>query len=155
MGPPSQSGGAKVLTSREAEADLTQDGAIVGTPAYMPPEQALGRIEAIDRRSDVYSLGAILYEILTLTTPIERTGDYVQMLLRIVEGKIEPPEKRSPGRGIPPELSAVAMKALALDPERVNVKATTTEGLGFVGRGEGLACQAVVLIERTTGKPTP
>jgi 2-C-methyl-D-erythritol 2,4-cyclodiphosphate synthase len=44
---------------------------------------------------------------------------------------------------------------LALDAERVNVKATTTEGLGFVGRGEGLACQAVVLIEQTTGKQAP
>jgi 2-C-methyl-D-erythritol 2,4-cyclodiphosphate synthase len=44
---------------------------------------------------------------------------------------------------------------LALDAARVNVKATTTEGLGFVGRGEGLACQAVVLIEQTTGKQTP
>ena len=44
---------------------------------------------------------------------------------------------------------------LALDPERVNVKATTTEGLGFVGRGEGLACQAIVLIEQTTGIQAP
>jgi 2-C-methyl-D-erythritol 2,4-cyclodiphosphate synthase len=44
---------------------------------------------------------------------------------------------------------------LALEPERVNVKATTTEGLGFVGRGEGLACQAVVLIEQTTGIQAP
>ena len=44
---------------------------------------------------------------------------------------------------------------LGLDPARVNVKATTTEKLGFIGRGEGLACQAVVLIEQTTGIQTP
>jgi 2-C-methyl-D-erythritol 2,4-cyclodiphosphate synthase len=44
---------------------------------------------------------------------------------------------------------------LGLDPARVNVKATTTESLGFVGRGEGLACQAVVLIEQTTGRQVP
>jgi 2-C-methyl-D-erythritol 2,4-cyclodiphosphate synthase len=44
---------------------------------------------------------------------------------------------------------------LTLDPARVNVKATTTEGLGYVGRGEGLACQAIVLIEQTTGKQAP
>jgi 2-C-methyl-D-erythritol 2,4-cyclodiphosphate synthase len=44
---------------------------------------------------------------------------------------------------------------LTLDPGRVNVKATTTEGLGYVGRGEGLACQAIVLIEQTTGKQAP
>ena len=45
------------------------EGAIQGTPAYMPPEQALGRLDEIDHRSDVYSLGAILYEILTLQRP--------------------------------------------------------------------------------------
>ena len=44
---------------------------------------------------------------------------------------------------------------LGLDPARVNVKATTTEKLGYIGRGEGLACQAVVLIEQTTGILTP
>ena len=44
---------------------------------------------------------------------------------------------------------------LGLGVERVNVKATTTETLGFIGRGEGLACQAVVLIEQTTGKQAP
>ena len=44
---------------------------------------------------------------------------------------------------------------LGLDAARVNVKATTTEGLGYIGRGEGLACQAIVLIEQTTGIQTP
>ena len=44
---------------------------------------------------------------------------------------------------------------LGLDAARVNVKATTTEGLGYIGRGEGLACQAIVLIEQTTGKQAP
>ena len=53
-----------------------------------------------------------------------------------------------------PANSALASD-LALGGEGVNVKATTTEGLGFVGRGEGLACQAIVLIEQTTGKQAP
>jgi hypothetical protein len=90
----------------------------MGTPAYMPPEQAKG--EAVDRRSDIYALGAILYEILTLTPPVGRGGDHQAVLQRVVEGRIDPPEQRAPVRvrygWVPPELSAVAMKALARDP---------------------------------------
>src|SRR4051794_12113102 len=75
--PTSSSGNieASVSTNREADGALTQDGAIMGTPAYMPPEQALGKIEEIDQRSDLYSLGAILYAILTLKPPVEKAGD--------------------------------------------------------------------------------
>jgi len=94
----------------ESDVALTVDGQITGTPAYMPPEQAEGKLELIDHRSDVYSLGAILYEILTLERPIE--GDTVhKVLLNVSEGKITPPEQRTPERHIPKELSAVVMKA--------------------------------------------
>ena len=92
----------------------TVDGTIQGTPAYMPPEQALGKIDEIDQRSDVYSLGAILYEILTLERPIE--GENMSQLLKnAAQGKIVPPENRTPERFIPAELSAVVMKAMRRD----------------------------------------
>jgi serine/threonine protein kinase len=83
----------------------------------MPPEQAEGKLEDVDERSDIYSLEAILYEMMTLTPPVGRGGDVMSVVVRVIEGKIDPPEKRAPERAregwIPPELSAIAMKALA------------------------------------------
>jgi serine/threonine protein kinase len=107
---------SKVATSRDADADLTQEGAVVGTPAYMPPEQAMGKIDAVDHRSDIYSLGAILYELLTLQPPVDKEGGYLSVLMRVGQGEIVPPEQRTPQRGIPKELSAIAMKAMAKEP---------------------------------------
>ena len=122
--------GNKVSTSRELEGELTQDGAIMGTPSYMSPEQARGEVNRLDPRSDIYSLAAILYELLTLASPIEKDGGAMAILTRVVEGKIKPPEVRTPVRAkagkIPKELAAVAMKGLAL---RAENRYQTAEGL--------------------------
>jgi serine/threonine protein kinase len=111
----------QVETSRGAVDDLTQAGSVVGTPAYMAPEQATGRHEALDQRSDVYALGAILYTMLTLEPPVDRDGGPLSVLMRVAEGTIAAPEQRSPARArtgkIPRELSAIAMKAMALRPQ--------------------------------------
>ena len=53
----------------------------------MPPEQATGKVESIDQRSDVYSLGAILYEMLTLQPPVDREGGYLAILMRVAQGE--------------------------------------------------------------------
>lgn len=111
---------SKVVVTRDGDADLTQDGAVMGTPAYMPPEQALGQVAALDGRSDVYSLGAILYEMLTLQPPVDKEGGYIGTLMRVSQGEIAQPEIRAPERAkkgkIPKELAAIAMKAMARDP---------------------------------------
>jgi len=113
---------SKVIINHEPEADLTQDGAVLGTPAYMPPEQATGKLADIDQRSDIYSLGAILYEVLALQPPVDKTGNYLEVLVRVSQGEILSPEARAPARArdgkVPRELAAVAMKALARDREK-------------------------------------
>jgi serine/threonine protein kinase len=113
------SGSSRVVTSREVDTELTRDGAIMGTPSYMSPEQAQAR--RLDGRSDIYSLGAILYELLTLQSPISKEGGHLAVLMRVALGEIQPPQQRAPDRTrqgrIPKELAAVAMKALALKPD--------------------------------------
>ncbi len=102
----------------EAGAALvTLDGSIMGTPAYMPPEQAAGDVEAIDARSDVYSLGAVLYHVLTLAAPFGGR-DVTQLLREIQDGDFVPPGERAPDAKIPRELEAVVMKAMSRRPVR-------------------------------------
>ncbi len=87
---------AKAIDAREeATLERTQAGAVVGTPDYMSPEQADGRIDEIDTRSDVYSLGALLYELLCGETVFKLMGRSVGVsaMLRIVID--EPPERPS------------------------------------------------------------
>jgi serine/threonine protein kinase len=111
---------SKVRTNRSNnDGDKTQAGAVMGTLLYMPPEQAEG--QPLDARADIYSLGAILYEIMTLTPPVLRKGDMMAVVMRVIEGKIDAPAERAPervvGGWVSPELSAIAMKALAKDRE--------------------------------------
>ena len=69
------------------------------------------------RRAFIYALGAILYAILTLKPSVEKAGEAIALLIHVVEGDIQRPKVRAPQRHVPPELSAIAMKALAKAPK--------------------------------------
>ncbi len=94
----------------DRSAHETLDGQVFGTPAFMPPEQALGLVDQIDRRSDIYSLGAILYEILAGRSPVTGAST-TEILKNVAEGRIDPPRSVDPA--VPPALQAICLKALA------------------------------------------
>ncbi len=113
-GPGGVAGATPVVLGDEDSHPPTIRGAALGTPAYMPPEQAAGRFDLVDRRSDVYGLGAILYEILTGRMPF--AGSSTSDILRKVQEE-EPTPPRQVVPGTPPALEAICRKAMAKRPE--------------------------------------
>lgn len=118
--------GGSSTSSRNVPSAFSMDGTIAGTPAYMAPEQARGEISRIDQTTDIFALGAILYDILVLKPPytgesgtvmLEQAtrGDILRPEVRIAaEDELRHAAARLPGGRVPPELSSVVMHALAL-----------------------------------------
>lgn len=125
------------LMSVGADAMRTMDGTMMGTPGYMAPEQAEGKVRELDARADIYALGGILYSILTTDMPIQAES-LNELVMKKVKGEILPPTvysfdspqraklarqhvqlavpRHCPEQRIPSSLAAVAMKALATRP---------------------------------------
>jgi serine/threonine-protein kinase len=95
--------------------ERTREGEILGTLGYMSPEQACGAQALVDGRADVYSLGAILFEILTLK-PLHESHPAPMMLRRIRAGIDARPSVRAPGANVPPELETICVRATQRDP---------------------------------------
>jgi serine/threonine-protein kinase len=125
---------------------LTETGALMGTPSYMAPEQARGDVRSIDRRSDVYSLGATLYELLAGVAPFTDTSlaDTLQKVLHE-----EPPSPRTHVPHLPGDLETLVLKCLSKEPDQRYPSARAlAEDLGRYIEGEPILGQRPSLLYR-------
>ncbi|QDV39162.1 tetratricopeptide repeat protein [Tautonia plasticadhaerens] len=134
------------MAAVQGNAGLTATGDLPGTLRYMSPEQALGKRALVDRRSDVYSLGATLYELLTLRPAI--SGDDHQQIFRMIaEGEPAPIRRLNPA--VPSDLATIVAKAMARDPsDRYETALQLSEDLGRFLDGRPIVARPVGPLSR-------
>jgi len=99
----------------DSDTKFTRTGTTIGTPSYMPPEQASGESARVDNRADVYSLGAVLYEMLTGRPPF--SGDtMMNTLIKVMNDEPVPPKRLNPR--IHRDIQTIVLKAMEKSPER-------------------------------------
>jgi len=118
---------------------LTQSGIDIGTPHYMSPEQVLGQVERIDKRSDVYSLGVMLYQVMTRRLPFGGKSA-IEIYHKILNHT--PVRPTSLKRGLPRELDVVCQKAMAREPaHRYQTAAEFAEDVRRLRSGEPITAR--------------
>ena len=137
--------------AREQETPgLTMSGLVIGTAHYMAPEQARGETERLDRRTDVYSLGATLYETLSGRTPFQGNST-AEVLAKVLQE--EPPPLRKNDASIPVDLETIVMKCLEKEPQkRYESAKAVAEDLQRYLDGEPIAARPIRWSERLVKK---
>jgi F0F1-type ATP synthase membrane subunit b/b' len=135
------------LAKRAKGTDLTQTQAVMGTPAYMSPEQAKGQTKFVGPPADIYALGVILYECLAGVRPFQEEDTRV-LLWKVIDEEPTKPSKHTPG--LPRDLELIALKCLAKDPaDRYATAKALAEDLTHFTAGEPVSVRAAGTIERT------
>ncbi len=143
----------KTVDVDDPNVSPTVDGAILGTPGYMPPEQINGDHHKLTPASDVYALGAILFEILTLDRLFTQKSGQGRMIAALAEPHVDArPSTRAPEREIAPELEHICVVATAFEPEQryQSARELHDEVQAFLEGDRDLERRTRMAIEHTT-----